>query len=65
MLSASDTLTRLGGLATGTRLQELGFSRRSLSRLVQKGQLDRIRPGLFALPGSMRTRGRPPPMAAR
>ncbi|MGN8024754.1 DUF559 domain-containing protein [Microbacterium sp. 22242] len=50
MLSAPDTLARIGGIATGARLQELGFSRRSLARLVQKGVLERIRPGVFALP---------------
>lgn len=48
MLSASQTIRRLGGLARGTHLQTLGFSRRSLSRAVQRGEITRIRDGVFA-----------------
>ncbi|MBS1907468.1 MAG: DUF559 domain-containing protein [Actinobacteria bacterium] len=51
MLSAIDTVARLGGIATGARLQELGFDRRALARLVDRHELDRIRPGVFAAPG--------------
>jgi very-short-patch-repair endonuclease len=50
MLSASDTLTRLGGIARGTHLQQLGFDRRALSRLVDRGEIQRIRNGIFAVP---------------
>lgn len=48
MLSASDTIIRLGGLARGTHLQTLGFTRRALSRAVQRGEIERIRDGVFA-----------------
>lgn len=50
MLSAKDTITRLGGLAQGSHLQTIGFSRRALSRLVQRGEIERIRDGVFAVP---------------
>lgn len=49
MLSAPDTIRRLGGIARGTHLQTLGFSRRTLSRAVQRGQIERIRDGIFAV----------------
>lgn len=49
MLSASDTIRRLGGLARGTHLQRLGFTRRELSRLVQRGEIERVRHGVFAV----------------
>lgn len=48
MLSISDTLSRLGGIATGARLQQLGFDRRALSRSVDRGEISRIRNGVFA-----------------
>lgn len=48
MLSASDTIIRLGGLARGTHLQTLGFTRRALSRAVQRGEIERVRDGVFA-----------------
>lgn len=48
MLSASDTIHRLGGLARGAHLQRLGFSRRDLSRLVDRGEIHRVRNGVFA-----------------
>lgn len=47
MLSASDTIIRLGGLARGSHLQTLGFTRRALSRAVQRGEIERIRDGVF------------------
>lgn len=50
MLSAPQTIKRLGGLARGTHLQKLGFTRRALSRAVQKGEIQRIRDGVFAVP---------------
>ena len=51
MLSATETIRRMGGLARGTHLQQLGFSRRALSRLVQRGEIQRIRDGVFAVAG--------------
>lgn len=50
MLSAQETIRRLGGLARGTHLQSLGFTRRTLSRLVRRGEIERIRDGIFAVP---------------
>lgn len=47
MLSATDTILRLGGLARGVDLQRLGFSRRALSRAVARGDIERIRDGVF------------------
>ncbi|MFK3678680.1 DUF559 domain-containing protein [Microbacterium sp. NPDC090218] len=49
MLSATDTITRLGGIARGKRLQALGFSRQGLSRLVSRGEIERVRDGVFAV----------------
>lgn len=49
MLSAPDTIRRLGGLARGTHLQRLGFDRRTLSRLVAGGEIERVRPGVFGV----------------
>lgn len=48
MLSVTDTVRRLGGLARGTDLQQIGFTRRSLSRAVARGDIERIRDGVFA-----------------
>lgn len=48
MLSASVTIQRLGGLARGVDLQRLGFTRRALSRAVARGDIERIRHGVFA-----------------
>jgi very-short-patch-repair endonuclease len=50
MLSAPDTIRNLGGLARGMHLQRIGFDRRSLSRLVASGEIERVRPGVFAVP---------------
>lgn len=50
MLSATETITRMGGLARGTRLQQVGFSRRMLANLVRRGEIVRIRDGVFAVP---------------
>ncbi|MFB4348873.1 DUF559 domain-containing protein [Microbacterium sp. CR_7] len=49
MLSPADTVRRMGGLARGVDLQRVGFSRRSLSRAVQRGDIERIRDGVFAV----------------
>ncbi|WP_300265579.1 DUF559 domain-containing protein [Microbacterium sp.] len=48
-MSATETIKRLGGIARGTQLQDLGFARRTLSRLVGRGEILRIRDGVFAV----------------
>ena len=48
MFDPVDLLTRLGGLAKGTQLQEYGVSRVQLSRAVSSGTIERLRPGVFA-----------------
>ncbi|MFK4761615.1 DUF559 domain-containing protein [Microbacterium sp. ZW T5_45] len=48
MLSAKDTITRLGGVARGTELQRLGFTRQALAGQVRRGSIERIRSGIFA-----------------
>ncbi|MFB7250201.1 endonuclease domain-containing protein [Microbacterium sp. NPDC056234] len=48
MLSANDTITRLGGLARGSTLQQLGFTRQALAREAERGNIHRIRNGVFA-----------------
>lgn len=58
MLSAPDTIQRLGGIARGSRLEGLGFDRRTLSRRVDSGEIERLRPGVFAsgpVPDDVRT----------
>lgn len=50
MLSAKETITRMGGIARGTQLQQLGFSRRVLANLVGRGEIERLRDGVFAVP---------------
>lgn len=58
MLSASDTIQRLGGVARGAQLQGLGFDRRTLARKVDAGEIERLRPGVFAsgrVPDDIRT----------
>jgi very-short-patch-repair endonuclease len=48
MLSAKDTITRLGGIARGRTLQKLGFTRQSLAAHVRRGEIERVRHGVFA-----------------
>lgn len=48
MLAPSETIRRLGGLARGVHLQTLGFTRSALSRAVRRGEIERIRDGVFA-----------------
>ncbi|HWV49682.1 MAG TPA: DUF559 domain-containing protein [Microbacterium sp.] len=48
MLSANDTITRLGGIARGTTLQQLGFTRQALATEARRGTIQRIRNGVFA-----------------
>lgn len=50
MLSPADSIRRLGGLARGVQLQGFGFTRRALSRAVQRGEIHRVRHGVFATP---------------
>lgn len=50
MLSASDTIRRLGGLARSSHLQSLGFTRMALSRLAACGEIERVRHGIYAVP---------------
>ncbi|QMU97609.1 DUF559 domain-containing protein [Microbacterium esteraromaticum] len=47
MLSAPDTIHRLGGVARGSHLQTLGFDRRHLAACVARGEIRRVRPGVF------------------
>lgn len=49
MLSANDTIMSLGGFARGSRLQQLGFTRQSLSEHVRRGEILRLRAGVFAV----------------
>lgn len=49
MLSAHDTIRDLGGIARGTHLQTLGFTRQHLADQVQHGTIERVRPGVFAI----------------
>jgi very-short-patch-repair endonuclease len=50
MLQPAQLITRAGGIARGSRLQEFGFSRRMLSKAVTHGSILRVRPGVFAAP---------------
>lgn len=49
MLSAHDTIRDLGGIARGTHLQTLGFTRQHLADQVRRGTIERVRPGVFAI----------------
>ncbi|MGY1550802.1 DUF559 domain-containing protein [Microbacterium sp. A588] len=48
MLSPAQTIRRLGGIARGSHLQRLGFTRTQLARLVQEEKIQRVRAGVFA-----------------
>lgn len=48
MLSPAQTIHRLGGIARGSHLQRLGFTRTQLSRLVKERKIQRVRAGVFA-----------------
>lgn len=50
MIAPLTILTTLGGLARGTRLQQYGISRSALGQAVDAGRIERLRPGLFAVP---------------
>lgn len=47
MLLPHDVLTTLGGLARGTTLQSFGVTRQRLWQAVRRGEIERVRPGLF------------------
>ncbi|MGW9158542.1 MULTISPECIES: endonuclease domain-containing protein [unclassified Microbacterium] len=49
MLSVTDTIRHLGGIAQGKRLQALGFSRQTLASSVGRGEIERVRDGVFAI----------------
>ena len=48
MLDPQILITRLGGIARGTSLQEFGVSRMRLSKATRDGEIQRLRPGVFA-----------------
>ena len=50
MIDPAQLITRLGGVALGSRLQDFGISRTTLSRHVAQGRIDRVRTGVFAVP---------------
>lgn len=48
MLDPHALITSLGGLAHGTTLQTFGVTRQRLSKAARRGDVERLRPGLFA-----------------
>lgn len=48
MLAPRNLISRLGGIAQGTQLQQFGLSRAQLSHAVSTGEIERLRPGVFA-----------------
>lgn len=48
MLSAKDTIERLGGMARGRQLLSFGFTRQHLADQVRHGNIKRVRNGVFA-----------------
>lgn len=48
MLDPALVLSRLGGVARGSRLQGFGISRKALAAHVRAGRIRRLRPGVFA-----------------
>lgn len=49
MIDPAHLITRLGGVALGSRLQEFGISRTALTRHVRAGRIERIRTGIYAV----------------
>ena len=47
MLSAKETIERLGGMARGSQLRSLGFTRQHLADNVRRGEIERVRNGIF------------------
>lgn len=50
MFEPADLLDRFGGIARGTFLQRFGCTRMQLAAHTNKGNIIRIRPGVFAVP---------------
>ncbi|WP_426181651.1 DUF559 domain-containing protein [Microbacterium sp. TWP3-1-2b2] len=53
MLQPTHLIAQQGGIARGSQLQSLGFTRRMLSTEVENGHIVRVRPGVFALPSTV------------
>lgn len=49
MLQLGHIIRIEGGVSRGMRLQKFGFSRRSLAEAVDRGEIRRVRPGVFTL----------------
>jgi len=52
MFDPADLLRRCGGIARGTYLQQFRCSRQQLAAAADDGRIRRVRPGVFALPGT-------------
>ncbi|MGM7671930.1 DUF559 domain-containing protein [Microbacterium sp. A93] len=50
MIDPAHLITQFGGVAKGSRLQKFGVTRMMLSRHVARGNIERIRSGVFAVP---------------
>lgn len=48
MVSAHRLIEHLGGIARGTQLAPFGFTRRGVAAAVRRGEILRLRPGVFA-----------------
>ncbi|MEJ1087239.1 hypothetical protein WDU99_02785 [Microbacterium sp. Mu-80] len=48
MLDPRELITSLGGIAQGAHLQQHGISRVRLAKSVREGDVQRLRPGVFA-----------------
>jgi very-short-patch-repair endonuclease len=48
MITAQQLVDQFGGIARGRQLAEFGFTRRRLATAVNQGEIQRIRPGVFA-----------------
>jgi Transcriptional regulator, AbiEi antitoxin len=55
MVSITDYLTSSGGYARMKELRAAGFQSREITALVVKGQIERVKPGLYRLflPGTI------------
>jgi predicted transcriptional regulator of viral defense system len=51
MISITDYLTSSGGYARMKELRAVGFQSRDISALVEQGQVERVKPGLYRLAG--------------
>ncbi|WP_426184261.1 DUF559 domain-containing protein [Microbacterium sp. TWP3-1-2b2] len=50
MLDPVTVISRMGGIARGTQLQKVGISRKRLAQEVSRKRIERVRPGIFAVP---------------